>query len=361
MRNLARFTLFILLAGVVAPARAAEAPRIEVAFVLDSTGSMGPWIEAARARIEAIAGDLAAGDPAPDVRFALVLYRDRGDVFVTQTHDFTRDLKKMKSWLEHTEADGGGDTPESVLEGLKAGVVGLAWTPPDGRSMKLLYLVGDAPPHHYSSSPSEAWIAREALERGIVIHTIACGDMESEGQAFFEEMARTTEGRPFRLADAAPTRRRVAPHTTSAGATSTASLGAAVSSSARAYSTALGISYHHDAPALTTRPLSVAPLEKEGLLGGEVRFVSDEAAWTDLWAAHQSLQPSGARAPLPPVDFSRWQVLALGGENAGLELVKLEAGDGFRVATVRPDERAGVRFVLIPAAPGVVIAKGGDR
>lgn len=362
MRNRPATFLFALaLLAWTGGARAAERPRIEVAFVLDSTGSMGPWIDAARTRIEAIANDLAAGDPAPDVRFALVLYRDRGDAFVTQVHDFTRQLATMRGWLTAAQADGGGDTPESVLEGLEAGVTRLAWTPPDGRSMKLLYLVGDAPPHHYATSPSEKKIADQALARGIVIHTIACGDMEGEGQSFFEEMARLTEGRPFRLADAAPRPRAIGAATTSAGATRTSSLGAAVSSSARAYSSALGISYRSGAPSVSSQTLDAPQVSTGGLLGGEVRLIADAAAWTDLWAAYVSLTPEGSRPPLPRVDFSRFQVLVLGGADAGLDLVRVEAGDGVRWAKVAPDPRPGVRFVLIPAARTLVLAKGGDQ
>src|SRR5581483_2149938 len=72
----------------------------------------------------------------------------------------------------------------------------------------------------YAESPTEAWLANEALKRGIVLHTLACGGMGGDGQRFFEEMARRTEGRPFRLADA-PRRRHASVTTTTAGATTT--------------------------------------------------------------------------------------------------------------------------------------------
>jgi hypothetical protein len=363
MRKLPVVLLLSLL--IPARARAVQGPRIEVAFVLDATGSMGPWIDAARQKIESIANDLASGDPAPDVRFGLVLYRDKGDAFVTKTHDFTRSIDEMHGWLNATRADGGGDTPESVLEGLKAGIVELGWSPDDGNSVKLLYLVGDAEPHHYKDSPSEKWLADEALKRGIVMHTIACGSMEGNGQKFFEEMARRTEGRPFRLTDAVRrgTGARRSREISAAGATSASSLGAAVSGSARAYSSALGIAY---------KPSSLPPIAftglatpyyagATGLLGAQVRLIADQAAWTDLWAAHTSLasDASEGRRPAPPlVDFQRVQVLVLGGADAGLDLVKLETGDGVRWATVRAGA-PGVRFLVVPADKSIVITKGG--
>ena len=329
---------------------------------------MGPYIDAARKKIGAIASELQSGDPRPDVRFALVTFRDRGDEYVTRAHDFTPELSRMRGWLDDTTANGGGDTPESVLEGLKAGIVELGWSPNDGASMKLLYLVGDAAPHHYKDSPTEAWLADEALRRGIIMHTIACGSMEGDGQSFFESMARRTEGRPFRLAEVGrATRARasspsVAPSISGAGATGTSSLGAAVSGSAKAYSSALGIAYKGAAlPEVATRELTTTPLSVEsGLLGAQLRVIRDRAAWSDLWAAHTSLA-AGPRPPLPNVDFTVSQVLVLGGADEGLSLVKLESGDGVRWASLQLTASPGVRFVLIPADNTQVVAKGGGR
>jgi hypothetical protein len=356
----------VALVGLAVPVHAAVSPRIEVAFVLDATGSMGPWIDAARQKIDAIASDLAQGQPPPEIRFALVSYRDKGDAYVTRAHDFTADLQTMRGWLRDTKADGGGDTPESVLEGLKAGLVELSWTPDDGRTLKLMYLVGDAPPHHYKDSPTEEWIAAEALKRGIVLHTIACGDMDAGGQQFFEGMARHTEGRPFRLTDSmgrrdamAAARARLGSTVTAAGATGTTSLGAAVSGSARAYSTALGIKYTAAARPITSTAIDAPRVASSGLLGAQLRVISDPVAWTDLWSAHTSLS-DGPAPPPPTVDFARFQVLVLGGADAGLELDRLEGGDGVRWATLRAGA-PGVRFVLVPAEKTVVLAKGGAR
>ena len=55
--------------------------RIEVAFVLDTTGSMSGLLEGAKAKVWSIANQLATGQPKPDVRIGLVGYRDRGGSF----------------------------------------------------------------------------------------------------------------------------------------------------------------------------------------------------------------------------------------------------------------------------------------
>ena len=67
-------------------------PRIEVAFVLDSTGSMAGLIEGAKRKIWSIVQELAAGQPQPEIRMGLVAYRDRGDAWVTRRFDLTPDL-----------------------------------------------------------------------------------------------------------------------------------------------------------------------------------------------------------------------------------------------------------------------------
>ncbi|WP_434423448.1 hypothetical protein [Nannocystis pusilla] len=69
-------------------APAAIRPRIDVVFVLDTTGSMSGLIEGAKQKIWAIANRLASGEPRPDLRIGLVAYRDLGDDYVTKRFDF---------------------------------------------------------------------------------------------------------------------------------------------------------------------------------------------------------------------------------------------------------------------------------
>ncbi len=335
--------ILLALAGTlgVCPALAQDhpAPRVEVAFVLDATGSMGSYIGEARDRIQAIAADLATGEPAPEVRFALVRFRDEGDTYVTQAVPFTHDLTAMRSALAATDADGGGDTPEAVLEGLRVGVEDLKWSQDRG-VLRLLYLVGDAEPQHYATSPTLEYIAVRALERGIVIHSIACGAMGTEGQHFFEEVARLSEGRPFRLADGEATVH------SKAGAAGAGSLAAAVSGSARAYSGAIGVGF-------AGRHVEAAPLKiphETGLLGAHLRHVRDAASFADLWTAHRLEAPD----TLPAIDFSREHVLVVGGADAGLRLDDLTADGRVQVAHLAPAS-PGARFYRIPASELPVI------
>jgi len=332
-----------------APARAAESPRIEVAFAMDATGSMGPYIAQARARIGQIAESLAQGNPKPDVRFALVAFRDKGDAYVTKPSPFTPRLERMKQYLNGTEADGGGDEPEAVLEALKSAMTELGWTPKrDGAEnvVRLLYLVGDAPAQHYADSPTEAWLAAEARRRGIVIHSIACGTATSL-EATFDGLARHTEGRFFRLSDSAGSVAR-------AGVVGHTSLSGTLTDTTRAYSSSIGVDYataKGEPVAAQALPLATELGAHSGLLGAHVRWVRNGSAWSSLWKAHVSALPAAEQPPAPEIDFSHQQLLVIGGSDAGLSLLGVEARGGRRFARVKPDPTPGARFFLV-SVPG---------
>ncbi len=357
---MSRFLLFLALWMPIV-ASAADAPRIEVAFALDATGSMGPWIREARARIQAIAADLATGEPRPDVRFALVSYRDRGDAYVTRKHPFTRDITEMRGHLEATSANGGGDTPEAVLEALQVSIDELDWSADDQDVVKLLYLVGDAAPKRYADGPDPDALLERALAKGIVVHSIACGRMGSGGQSFFERVARLSEGRPFRLRDTVLSRRGRGPNAVSAaGASGVRSLASAVSGTARAYSSSIGVDFTAKRTPVAHGLLPVSDDGASGLLGRQLRVVADAATWSDVWAAHMSVRPASERAAPPGVDFTTHQVLVLGGADVGLKLAALERTDRARLARTEP-ALPGARFVLVPTAESPIVSEGGAR
>src|ERR1043165_5105833 len=94
--------------------------RIEVCFVLDTTGSMTGLIEGAKQKIWSIANEITSARPTPDIRIGLIGYRDRGDEYVTKVFDLTNDIDAVYGNSQSFRADGGGDTPESVNEALNA-------------------------------------------------------------------------------------------------------------------------------------------------------------------------------------------------------------------------------------------------
>jgi len=152
-------------------------PRVEVAFVLDTTGSMGGLIQAAKEKIWSIASTMAAAQPAPEIRMGLVAYRDRGDAYVTRVVDLSSDLDSVYATLMDFQAQGGGDGPESVNQALHDAVQKLSWSR-DDQTYRVIFLVGDAPPHmDYPNDVKWPATLKAAQSRGIRVNTIQCGQM----------------------------------------------------------------------------------------------------------------------------------------------------------------------------------------
>src|SRR5712671_8239886 len=107
-------------------------PRIEVCFVLDTTGSMGGLIEGAKQKIWSIANEMISAQPTPELRLGLIGYRDRGDEYVVKSFDLTNDIDAVYADLRGFTAGGGGDTPESVNEALNEAATRMSWSADPG-------------------------------------------------------------------------------------------------------------------------------------------------------------------------------------------------------------------------------------
>jgi hypothetical protein len=148
---------------------------VEVAFVLDTTGSMGPLIEGAKRKIWSIATAIVDANPDAEIRMGLVAYRDIGDEYVTKKFELTTDIQDLYANLLELRARGGGDWPESVNEALDVAVTKLSWT--QGPEIcRILFLVGDAPPHmDYAQDTKYPEVLRMARDRGILVNAVQAG------------------------------------------------------------------------------------------------------------------------------------------------------------------------------------------
>ncbi len=178
--------------AVQVPAQQAE---IEVVFVLDTTGSMGGLIAAAKEKIWSIASTMASAEPAPRIRMGLVAYRDRGDDYVTRLTPLSADIDQMYVTLMDLQARGGGDTPEAVAAGLSQAVHQAGWSQRDG-VYRVVFLVGDAPPQHYQDEPGYEAVVRDAASRGIVVNAIRCGG-SADTERVWRQIAGLAQGEFF--------------------------------------------------------------------------------------------------------------------------------------------------------------------
>ncbi|MDX1404792.1 MAG: VWA domain-containing protein [Woeseiaceae bacterium] len=158
-----------------------SSPKVDVVFVLDTTGSMSGLIQTAKEKIWSIATTMASAQPTPEIRIGLVAYRDRGDQYVTRRVDLSDDLDSVYATLMDLQADGGGDTPESVNQALYEAVHDMSWSH-DEQAYQVVFLVGDAPPHMDYNETRYPQIVASASRKGIVINTIQCGNISSTVQ-----------------------------------------------------------------------------------------------------------------------------------------------------------------------------------
>jgi len=162
---------------------------IDLAFVLDTTGSMSEEIDAVKSTIRAVADKLSSDQTS--VRIGLVEYKDRGDENVTRTFPFSSNLVEFSTSVDGLVASGGGDTPEDMHSGLNAALDKLEWR--KDAVARLVVVIADAPPHlDYQDQQDYADVARRAASRGIKLYTVSASGMDETGQVVMRQMAQFT-------------------------------------------------------------------------------------------------------------------------------------------------------------------------
>jgi Mg-chelatase subunit ChlD len=163
--------------------------EVDVAFILDTTGSMSEEIAAVKATLQKVASSLSNANAR--IRIGLVEYKDRTDNFVTKVYPMTNDIGSFSRKVASIQATGGGDTPEAMNEGVHAGLTKLQWN--DAAVAKLAFVIADAPPHlDYPNDFDYAVDMREAAHRGIQLFTVAASGMDELGQIVMRQMAQYT-------------------------------------------------------------------------------------------------------------------------------------------------------------------------
>ena len=171
---------------------ATQRPRLDLVFLVDATGSMGDEIAKLKTSMRAVSQQISQLPGQPDICYGLVAYRDRGDVFLTRTHDFSDDLGAFQQVLARVQAGGGGDTPEALNEALHEVVHGLSWR---SDAARMVVLVADAPPHLDYGGPQYDRDMQTALAKGIKLFAVGASGLDPVGEYIFRQMAQYTAGR----------------------------------------------------------------------------------------------------------------------------------------------------------------------
>ncbi len=133
---------------------------LDLAILIDSTGSMSSYIESAKSQAARLASEVARVRG----RVALIEYRDAGDAFVARTlRPLGDSLDTFSGALNGISVDGGGDTPEAGLAALMHTFNDLSWRP---GATKAAVVLTDAPFHHPDAATGVtiADVARRSLE-----------------------------------------------------------------------------------------------------------------------------------------------------------------------------------------------------
>ncbi len=168
---------------------------LEIVFVFDSTGSMGPVLDATKQRLTRMLEALVA--LVPDARVGVVTYRDHGDRegYLTRSVPLARDLYRSINFMKTVEAGGGGDRPEAVYDGLKAATE-QRWRT---GARRVVVLVGDAPAHEETDRDIDRLLRRFTRDGHSFVHAImtspgVMGGIDPKTRRSFERIAKIGKG-----------------------------------------------------------------------------------------------------------------------------------------------------------------------
>jgi len=170
---------------------------LDLAFVIDTTGSMVDELAYLQAEVQGIAESVEANFGPVDVNFGLVVYRDVADDYIVKRYDFTSDLAELKSNLNKQNAVGGGDFPEAMDQAL-AEMHKLQWR--SGNVARMAFLIADAPPHEKHGAYTLGY-AHKARRNGIEIYPIAASGVDDVAEYYLRQSAQLTMGRYLFLTD----------------------------------------------------------------------------------------------------------------------------------------------------------------
>ena len=162
---------------------------LDLMFVFDTTGSMGDELRYLQTEFEDIAKKVAD----QNTRYSINFYRDEGDEYVVKSNEFTYNSELVLSQLNQEFADGGGDYPEAVEQALYDGIMNHDW---NSDSVKLLFLILDAPPHSGDTQINDTLQKSiiEAANQGIRIIPVASSGVDKDTETFLRTIAILTGG-----------------------------------------------------------------------------------------------------------------------------------------------------------------------
>lgn len=165
----------------VAPVKGDDGkPVIQVALLLDTSGSMSPLIDQAKTELWSIVNKLGQArykGQVPKIEVALFEYGkstlEREGGYIKMLAPFTHDLDGLSEILFALQTNGGDEYCAWVI---RSSLDSLKWKTRPG-SLKMIFIAGNEP---FNQGPVEMEpVMREANKKGVLVHPILCSTGDS--------------------------------------------------------------------------------------------------------------------------------------------------------------------------------------
>ena len=166
--------------------------KLDLMFVVDTTGSMGDELEYLKAELGDVVKRVANESDVASIRTSVNFYRDEQDEYVVRYFGFKDDIDEAVQNISAQSANGGGDYEEAVHTALDNAINAHAW---DNDSVKIMFLVLDAPPHCQADViVSLSASIEKAASMGIHIIPVMASGTDTTCEVLFRSIAILTGG-----------------------------------------------------------------------------------------------------------------------------------------------------------------------
>lgn len=171
------------------------APRIQVALLLDTSGSMGGLIKQAQAQLWKIVNEYATmkkDGVRAEVEVALIQYGSgrlpASDGYMRMILPLSRDLDKASQELFALTSTG---SVELCGQAIQTAVDKFQWSK-DSKDLKAIFIAGNE--EFTQGSVDYRAACKAAIAKGIVVHTIYCGDINEGARTGWKDGAALADG-----------------------------------------------------------------------------------------------------------------------------------------------------------------------
>lgn len=173
----------------------APASKLQIAILLDTSGSMEGLIKQAQSHLWSIVNEFAkAKKEGQETEFEVALYEYGNDGlskksnYIRKIIDLTTDLDKVSEELFALKTNGGEEYCGAVIEDA---VGKLKWSE-SNKDFKAIYIAGNEP---FTQGPVPyAKACQAAIEKGIVVNTIHCGPEAQATEGKWKDGAKLADG-----------------------------------------------------------------------------------------------------------------------------------------------------------------------